>query len=1012
MKAEAFQGRFRWVWTKVLPGALALLCVLSNHAVSPDAYAQGTPSLSGTISSQKPQSGAYLLELRLTNSGTGLARNVRLETITLRTLTGTGTVTLVTALSPLPKLVGDLAAGSSATVQIFVTFPFTVSRFSVTENGALQNAAGATSSFSIAQSVIPPANKAPVVNAGADQTITLPNAATLTGTVTDDGFPIGAMLSPAWTKVSGPGTVVFASPGSAGTTATFSQPGSYVLRLSVSDGPLTGTDDVTLTVNQANQAPAITSANATTFTVGQAGTFTVTTIGFPAVTTITNGGVALPSGVTFVNNGNGTGTLSGTPGAGTGGSYAVTFTASNGVSPNAVQNFTLTVNNPTGGQLPPDPSTVAPPLTLTSTTTLRDATKFLYQGANPIQTGVAAGTIDAKRAAVLRGKVLNRAGAAVTGGSISILNHPEFGQTLTRSDGMFDLAVNGGGPLTINYSAAGFLPAQRQIQVPWQDYVFAPDVVLIALDALVTPIAANAGAMQVHRGSVSTDTEGSRSAMVLFPAGTTAQMVLPGGGVQPLTTLNVRATEYTIGASGPLALPAELPPNSGYTYAVELSVDQAIAAGAIGVTFNQSIPMYVENFLNFPVGENVPLGSYDPQTGVWKGEPDGRVVKIVSITSAAADLDTDGNGSVDNGVGTGFGGADLGITLAERQTLATLYSVDKSVWRARTTHFSAIDWNWPKGPLPAGAGPPNAPEPVNDQNKKCPCGCPPCAGQGSVLEIGNQTLGEDIPVVGTEFALHYRSDRASGRRSAYKIDIPITGPAVPAGLKAVVLGVTVAGQQFNRIFSGAPNQATSFEWDGKDAYGRTVQGVQNARVRIGFAYPGPYQRSVSTFPVSWNTASGIAYAPGVVPRSDILLFRDYYVAMGAWDARGQGVGGWTLSSHHAYDPVGRVLYLGTGERRRDIDALGPVVSTAAGNGTLGIPAEGGLAKNQPLRPLQSIPVIGAPDGSVYFVNGTPTVNTRQIWRLLPNGTLQRVAGVIDSSAPAYRRDRSECVPRL
>ena len=59
---------------------------------------------------------------------------------------------------------------------------------------------------------------------------------------------------------------------------------------------------------------------------------------------ITLGGVALPTGVTFVNNGNGTGTLAGTPGAGTGGTYAITFTANNGVGGDVVQNFTLTVN--------------------------------------------------------------------------------------------------------------------------------------------------------------------------------------------------------------------------------------------------------------------------------------------------------------------------------------------------------------------------------------------------------------------------------------------------------------------------------------------------------------------------------------------------------------------------------------------------------------------------------------------------------------------------------------------
>ena len=45
------------------------------------------------------------------------------------------------------------------------------------------------------------------------------------------------------------------------------------------------------------------------------------------------------------------------------------------------------------------------------------------------------------------------------GAVISILDHPEFGQTLSRADGRFDLAVNGGGILTVNYEKAGYLPA-------------------------------------------------------------------------------------------------------------------------------------------------------------------------------------------------------------------------------------------------------------------------------------------------------------------------------------------------------------------------------------------------------------------------------------------------------------------------------------------------------------------------------------------------------------------------
>ncbi|MGH6930935.1 MAG: Ig-like domain-containing protein, partial [Dongiaceae bacterium] len=244
------------------------------------------------------------------------------------------------------------------------------------------------------------------------------------------------------------------------------------------------------------------------------------------------------------------------------------------------------------GSLPPDPATVAPPLTETGITRMQEATAFLYRGPNPIQTGIAEGTIEPSRAAVIRGKVLSRDNQPLSGVTIMIKDHPEFGQTLSRSDGEFDMAVNGGGLLTINYEKPGYLPAQRQVQTPWQDFAIAEEVVLVALDAQVTSIDLTSDApIQVAQGSVSTDADGSRQATMLFPEGTQATMTLPDGTTQPLTNLHVRATEYTVGTNGPKAMPGPLPPTSGYTYAVELSVDEALAASAARVDFSQSLPV-------------------------------------------------------------------------------------------------------------------------------------------------------------------------------------------------------------------------------------------------------------------------------------------------------------------------------------------------------------------------------------------------------------------------------------
>jgi len=94
-------------------------------------------------------------------------------------------------------------------------------------------------------------NSAPIVNAGADQSITLPvNSLTLNGSVSDDGLPTSpGSTTVTWNLVAGPGTVSFANANAASTTATFSTPGDYLLRLSATDSQLSSFDDVQITVN-------------------------------------------------------------------------------------------------------------------------------------------------------------------------------------------------------------------------------------------------------------------------------------------------------------------------------------------------------------------------------------------------------------------------------------------------------------------------------------------------------------------------------------------------------------------------------------------------------------------------------------------------------------------------------------------------------------------------------------------------------------------------------------------
>ena len=96
---------------------------------------------------------------------------------------------------------------------------------------------------------MPPANLAPVVRAGTNQAAVWPAPVHLSGTVADDGNPRppGAVTL-TWSAVAGPGTVTFANPNAAMTSATFSTGGSYSLQLLADDGQVTTADTLLVAV--------------------------------------------------------------------------------------------------------------------------------------------------------------------------------------------------------------------------------------------------------------------------------------------------------------------------------------------------------------------------------------------------------------------------------------------------------------------------------------------------------------------------------------------------------------------------------------------------------------------------------------------------------------------------------------------------------------------------------------------------------------------------------------------
>jgi RHS repeat-associated protein len=228
------------------------------------------------ITIDEPEEGALISELQVTVSGTYSDENA----------------TTVTINSSMAVLDGN---------SYYADVPLSLGPNTL--NVVARDAFGNTSTAS--RNVTRTDNQPPVINAGQDQTITLPGAATLNGNASDDGLPVGSTLSINWSKVSGPGTVTFSSPNAAVTTATFSSAGSYVLRLTASDSQFSRSDDVAVTVIAANQPPAVIAGPDQTITLPNSATLngTVTDDGLPAGSSITINWIKVsgPGTVTFSN---------------------------------------------------------------------------------------------------------------------------------------------------------------------------------------------------------------------------------------------------------------------------------------------------------------------------------------------------------------------------------------------------------------------------------------------------------------------------------------------------------------------------------------------------------------------------------------------------------------------------------------------------------------------------------------------------------------------------------------
>ncbi len=179
---------------------------------------------------------------------------------------------------------------------------------------------------------------------------------------------------------------------------------------------------------------------------------------------------------------------------------------------------------------------------------------------------------DPRRFALVTGQVHDMASNPLPGVTITIHGHPEYGSVFTDADGRFSIPAEGGGVLTVVYEKQSRLTLHRKVAAPWGDIVIADPIRMMAEDPVATHVLFNGDpdAVVAHKASLLTDEHGERAVTMLFTGDNRAIMVDENGDdILALDGLTTRATEYTTLAS----MPAVLPPNSGYTYCVELSVD-------------------------------------------------------------------------------------------------------------------------------------------------------------------------------------------------------------------------------------------------------------------------------------------------------------------------------------------------------------------------------------------------------------------------------------------------------
>lgn len=566
--------------------------------------------------------------------------------------------------------------------------------------------------------------------------------------------------------------------------------------------------------------------------------------------------------------------------------------------------------DPACAEIPESPATTILPLQAGQSFGVGGLMDAMLDGPQPIQREASA-QFHPYDVSVVRGEVHNRQGQPLAGVRVEVRGQEDFGYTLTRADGGFDFLMPMSGRYQLQLSKPEHLKSYRHVRVKEGGVHWIDDVSMTRRSATAMPVAMSDGGVLV--GDEVQDQRGVRTPIVYMSPNTEASFEFEDGRREPVeaTSLTIRMTEYTSGEDGLEAMPGDLPPTSAYTYAVEVSADEADEAGAEHVHFNQAISLYVANFLDFPVGSVAPLGLFDPDDG-WVPEQNGIVFEVLSLDGGTLALDLDGDKMADDL--TEY--PELEFTADELSDMSAQLVAGKTYWRVRLEHFTPCDINMIQdAALPRPSLPWRRPSERPPQQDDC-------QQKGSVIDCQSRSMRDEIDLQGAPYSLWIAGSSQDSNRviEVEAWETLKTNPLTQQLFEGAKVSLNFAGHRIERTYSR--DEALEFPEivftpPTEDAWGRSLFGQRiNAEISI------TYFVFVRYFLFPYDETGPLAPRFAAYPQREgsSILVGDSKIVLAATTTYALPVDFTTaamlpnLDVHHRYEPESKTIVYGNGTR--------------------------------------------------------------------------------------------------